>query len=145
MKTETIIFLIVIAVLVFFLIIGLVEILKSNKKVKDWEKQIKDLYQTKLWNSFISEAKNMHFLHWSKMNNTQDRVNIVYVFSYGKYCINVWCNTNRLVVPYASVHTNPDTTNGDCVLCSFNERKSKDLARILLNQIKEEYGTYFVK
>ena len=110
------------------------------------DKQMKNLfnrgknksYEDKVWSWFIEDASKFIYKGWSEFMDGK----LAHKWSYGHYQIIVWLSKDGKGVATSSIHTNGYDFNGDtishsgaCVLCSFNEYRSKQLASILLHNL----------
>lgn len=102
------------------LLVCMILMITTAAQIKKTNKEIKELYQDNFWDALIEDAPSMKYSDSYEVN-----IGITHIFSYGPYEVIVW------PTGLASVH------NGtDCVLCTFNEEKSRKLAQILLEKIK---------
>ena len=120
-----------------------ISIIINDKKIKDLDKQIKDLndrtknksYQDKFWSWFIEDASKFIYKGWNEYEDGK----LVHEWSYGHYDIIVWLPKDGKGIAKSTVFTNGYDFDGDkilkigvCVLSSFNDYRSKQLASILL-------------
>ena len=117
----------IIVFLITALVSSIIVLVVSSVNIHKLNKDAEALFDNKLWLNFISNIDKFTFVE--KFEYNKNGHNWVYKWKYGNYDINVWVKNNRKDVPYASIHTD----SGECVLCSFNEKRSEEMARKLLH------------
>ena len=114
----------------------IIELIITNRQIKNLSNRIKnESYEDKFWSWFIEDASKFIYKGWHEYEDGK----LIHEWSYGKYKIMVWLPKDGKGVATSSVHTDGYEFNGDkisesgvCVLSSFNEYRSKQLASILL-------------
>lgn len=148
-ETLTIVCYIIIGVGLIYMLVSTIGLIINDKKIKDLDKQIKELYdrtknkayQDKVWSWFIEDVSKFIYKGWSEYEDGK----LVHEWSYGHYDIIVWLPKNGKGVAKSSVFTNGYDFDGVkilnigvCVLSSFNDYRSKQLASILLRGLWKE-------
>ena len=130
---------IILALSFICMLISIIVLIINNKKMKNLYNRAKNKdYQDKVWSWFIEDASKFIYKGWSEFMDGK----LAHKWSYGHYQIIVWLSKDGKGVATSSIHTNGYDFNGDtishsgaCVLCSFNEYRSKQLASILLHNL----------
>ena len=130
---------IILALSFICMLISIIVLIINNKKIKNLYNRAKNKdYQDKVWSWFIEDASKFIYKGWSEFMDGK----LAHKWSYGHYQIIVWLSKDGKGVATSSIHTNGYDFNGDtishsgtCVLCSFNEYRSKQLASILLHNL----------
>ena len=131
-----IILLIIVALCVIGIFVCTIELIITDKQIKDlYDRTKNEDYQDKVWSWLVEDASKFIYKGWFEYSDG----NLIHEWSYGHYKIMVWLPKDGKGVATSSVHTDGYEFNGDkiseagaCVLCSFNEYRSKQLASILL-------------
>ena len=131
-----IILLIIVALCVIGIFVCTIELIITDKQIKNLTNRLKnESYEDKFWSWFIEDASKFIYKGWFEFQDGK----LVHEWSYGHYKIMVWLPKDGKGVATSSVHTDGYEFNGDkiiesgaCVLSSFNEYRSKQLASILL-------------
>ena len=138
--------LIILSIILALCVIGMfvctIELIITDKKLKDLYDRTKNKdYEDKVWSWFIEDASKFIYKGWSEYGDGK----LAHEWSYGHYKIMVWLPKDGKGVATSSVHTNGYEFNGDkiseagaCVLSGFNEYRSKQLASILLRGLWEK-------
>ena len=121
------------------LVICVIVFIINLKKLKNLYNRTKNKsYQDKVWSWFIEDASK--FIYNGCYEYKPGK--LVHEWLYGHYRILVWLSVDRKDNAYSSIHTDGyyfdgNTINkaGECVLCSFNYYRSKQLASILLRDL----------
>ena len=137
-----IIFQISLALCLIGMFVCVVELIITNRQIKNLSNRIKnESYEDKFWSWFIEDASKFIYKGWHEYEDGK----LIHEWSYGKYKIMVWLPKDGKGVATSSVHTDGYEFNGDkiteagaCVLSSFNEYRSKQLASILLRGLWEK-------
>lgn len=137
-----IILLIILALCVIGMFVCTIELIITDKHLKDLCDRTKnENYQDKVWSWFVEDASKFIYKGWNEYEDGK----LAHEWSYGHYKIMVWLSKDGKGVATSSVHTNGYEFNGDkiseagaCVLSSFNEYRSKQLASILLRGLWEK-------
>ena len=137
-----IILLIILALCVIGMFVCTIELIITDKQIKDlYDRTKNENYQDKVWSWFIEDASKFIYKGWSEYGDGK----LAHEWSYGHYKIMVWLPKDGKGVATSSVHTNGYEFNGDkiseagaCVLSGFNEYRSKQLASILLRGLWEK-------
>jgi len=133
----------IILVLCFIgLIVCTIGLIICRKQIKDLYNRTKNKsYLDKVWSWFIEDASKFIYNGWCEYKDGK----LAHEWSYGHYNITVWLPKDGKGVATSSVFTNGYYFNGDriseagdCVLCNFNEYRSKQLASILLRGLWEK-------
>ena len=119
-----------------------IELIISNRQIKNLTNRLKNKsYEDKVWSWFIEDASKFIYKGWNEYEDGK----LVHEWSYGHYKIMAWLSKDGKGVATSSVHTDGYKFNGDkiseagaCVLSSFNEYRSKQLASILLRGLWEK-------
>ena len=122
-----------------WMLISIIVLIINNKKIKNLYNRTKNKdYQDKVWSWFIEDASKFIYKGWGEFMDGK----LAHKWSYGHYQIIVWLSKDGKGVATSSIHTNGYDFNGDtisysgkCVLCGFNEYRSKQLASILLHNL----------
>ena len=130
---------IILALSFICMLISIIVLIINNKKIKNLYNRAKNKdYQDKVWSWFIEDTSKFIYKGWSEFMDGK----LAHKWSYGHYQIIVWLSKDGKGVATSSIHTNGYDFNGDtilhsgaCVLCSFNEYRSKQLASILLHNL----------
>lgn len=130
---------IILALCFIYMLVSIIALIINDKKIKNLYNRVKNKdYQDKVWSWFIEDANKFIYKGWSEFMDGK----LAHKWSYGHYKIIVWLSKDGKDVATSSVHTdgydfNRDTIthSGVCVLCSFNEYRSKQLASILLHNL----------
>ena len=133
---------IILALSFICMLISIIVLIINNKKIKNLYNRAKNKdYQDKVWSWFIEDASKFIYKGWSEYGDGK----LAHEWSYGHYKIMVWLPKDGKGVATSSVHTDGYEFNGDkisesgvCVLSSFNEYRSKQLASILLRGLWEK-------
>ena len=133
---------IVIVCLALFVCCTIIALIINDKQIENLCNRIKnESYQDKVWSWFIEDASKVIYKGWSEYGDGK----LAHEWSYGHYKIMVWLPKDGKGVATSSVHTNGYEFNGDkiiragaCVISSFNEYRSKQLASILLRGLWEK-------
>ena len=137
-----IILLIIVALCVIGIFVCTIELIITDKQIKDlYDRTKNENYQDKVWSWFVEDASKFIYKGWFEFQDGK----LVHEWSYGHYKIMVWLPKDGKGVATSSVHTDGYEFNGDkiteagaCVLSSFNEYRSKQLASILLRGLWEK-------
>ena len=137
-----IILLIIVALCVIGIFVCTIELIITDKQIKDlYDRTKNEDYQDKVWSWLVEDASKFIYKGWFEYSDG----NLIHEWSYGHYKIMVWLPKDGKGVATSSVHTDGYEFNGDkiseagaCVLCSFNEYRSKQLASILLRGLWEK-------
>lgn len=137
-----IILLIIVALCVIGIFVCTIELIITDKQIKDlYDRTKNENYQDKVWSWFVEDASKFIYKGWFEFQDGK----LVHEWSYGHYKIMVWLPKDGKDVATSSVHTDGYEFNGDkiteagaCVLSSFNEYRSKQLASILLRGLWEK-------
>lgn len=130
---------IILALCFIYMLVSIIALIINDKKIKNLYNRVKNKdYQDKVWSWFIEDANKFIYKGWSEFMDGK----LAHKWSYGHYKIIVWLSKDGKDVATSSVHTDGYDFNGDtisysgaCVLCSFNEYRSKQLASILLHNL----------
>ena len=138
--------LIILSIILALCVIGMfvctIELIITDKKLKDlYDRTKNESYEDNVWSWFIEDASKFIYKGWFEFQDGK----LVHEWSYGHYKIMVWLPKDGKGVATSSVHTDGYEFNGDkiiesgaCVLSSFNEYRSKQLASILLRGLWEK-------
>ena len=138
--------LIILSIILALCVIGMfvctIELIITDKKLKDlYDRAKNESYEDKFWSWFIEDASKFIYKGWFEFQDGK----LVHEWSYGHYKIMVWLPKDGKDAATSSVHTDGYEFNGDkiiesgaCVLSSFNEYRSKQLASILLRGLWEK-------
>ena len=127
-------------ILCFICILGnIITLIIDNKQIKNLFNRIKnESYQDKIWSWLIEDASKFIYKGWIEYDDGK----LAHTWTYGHYKIMVWLSKDGKGIATSSVHTQGYNFNGDkivetgtCVLSSFNEYRSKQLASILLHNL----------
>ena len=137
-----IILLIILALCVIGMFVCIIESIITDKQIKDlYDRTKNESYEDKFWSWFIEDASKFIYKGWFEYEDEK----LVHEWSYGHYKIMVWLPKDGKDAATSSVHTDGYEFNGDkiseagaCVLSSFNEYRSKQLASILLRGLWEK-------
>ena len=137
-----IILLIIVALCVIGIFVCTIELIITDKQIKDlYDRTKNENYQDKVWSWFVEDASKFIYKGWFEFQDGK----LVHEWSYGHYKIMVWLPKDGKGVATSSVHTDGYEFNGDkiteagaCVLSSFNAYRSKQLASILLRGLWEK-------
>lgn len=118
------------------LIVCIIGLIINKKEMKNFFDRTKNKsYLDNVWSWFIEDADKFIYKGWNEYKNGE----LAHEWSYGHYNIIVWLPKDGKDVATSSVHTDGYEFNGDeiseageCVLCGFNDYRSKQLASILL-------------
>ena len=124
------------------MLVCVIELIISNRQIKNLTNRLKnESYEDNVWSWFIEDASKFIYKGWSEYGDGK----LAHEWSYGHYKIMVWLPKDGKGVATSSVHTEGYEFNGDkisesgvCVLSSFNEYRSKQLASILLRGLWEK-------
>ena len=124
------------------MLVCVIELIINNRQIKNLTNRLKnESYEDKFWSWFIEDASKFIYKGWSEYGDGK----LAHEWSYGHYKIMVWLPKNGKGVATRSVHTDGYEFNDDkisesgiCVLSSFNEYRSKQLASILLRGLWEK-------
>ena len=124
------------------MLVCVIELIISNRQIKNLTNRLKnESYEDNVWSWFIEDASKFIYNGWFEYSDG----NLIHEWSYGHYKIMVWLSKDGKGVATSSVHTDGYEFNGDkiseagaCVLSSFNEYRSKQLASILLRGLWEK-------
>ena len=130
---------IILALCFICMLVNIIALIIKYKQTKKLYNRVKNKdYQDKVWSWFIEDANKFIYNGWCEFMDGK----LAHKWSYGNYKIIVWLSKDGEGVATSSVHTNEYVFNGDtisysntCVLCSFNEYRSKQLASILLHNL----------
>ncbi len=136
---DLIILKIILALCFICMLVSIITLIIKDKQIKNLCNRIEnENYQDKVWSWFIEDANKFIYKGWYEYMDGK----LAHEWSYGHYKIIVWLSKDGKGVATSSVHTNGYDFNGDtisysgaCVLCSFNEYRSKQLASILLHNL----------
>ena len=124
------------------MLVCVIELIINNRQIKNLTNRLKnESYEDNVWSWFIEDASKFIYKGWSEYGDGK----LAHEWSYGHYKIMVWLPKDGKGVATSSVHTEGYEFNGDkisesgvCVLSSFNEYRSKQLASILLRGLWEK-------
>ena len=133
---------IVIVCLALFVCSTIIALIINDKQIENLLDRLQnESYQDKVWSWFIEDTSKFIYKGWFEYSDG----NLIHEWSYGHYKIMVWLPKDGKGVATSSVHTDGYEFNGDkiseagaCVLSSFNEYRSKQLASILLRGLWEK-------
>ena len=109
---------VIVLIALIMLFVGVIMIVVLSFQIKRQKKHIVSLFQNDIWESFIENADKFTYNH----NTQYDNGKTAYVWHYGGYKIIVWYNSGT-----CSIHS-----ANECVLSTFNKKKSHELAKILM-------------
>lgn len=129
-------FLIIIVCLALFVCCTIIALIINDKQIENLCNRLKnESYQDKIWSWFIEDSSKFIYKGWDEYNNG----NLAHAWTYGHYIIMVWLSKDGKGIATSSIHTQGYDFDGDkiiragaCVISSFNEYRSKQLASILL-------------
>ena len=127
---------IVIVCLALFVCCTIIALIINDKQIENLCNRIKnESYQDKVWSWFIEDASKFIYIGWDEYKDGQ----LAHAWTYGHYNIMVWLPKDGKGIATSSIHTQGYDFDGDkiikagaCVISSFNEYRSKQLASILL-------------
>lgn len=133
---------IILALCLIGMLVCVIELIINNRQIKNLTNRLKNKsYEDKVWSWFIEDASKFIYKGWNEYEDGK----LAHEWSYGHYKIMVWLPKDGKGVATSSVHTDGYEFNGDkiseagaCVLSSFNEYRSKQLASILLRGLWEK-------
>lgn len=133
---------IVIVCLALFIGCLIIALIINDKQIENLVDRLKnESYQDKVWSWFIEDASKFIYKGCYEFQDGK----LVHEWSYGHYKIMVWLPKDGKGVTTSSVHTDGYEFDGDkiiragaCVISSFNEYRSKQLASILLRGLWEK-------
>ena len=133
---------IVIVCLALFVCCTIIALIINDKQIENLLDRLKnESYQDKVWSWFIEDTSKFIYNGWDEYNNG----NLAHVWTYGHYIIMVWLSKDGKGIATSSIHTQGYEFDGDkiiragaCVISSFNEYRSKQLASILLRGLWEK-------
>lgn len=136
---ELIILKIILALCFICMLVSIIALIINDKQIKILCNRIKnENYQDKVWSWFIEDTDKFIYKGWCEFMDGK----LAHKWSYGHYKIIVWLSKDGKGIATSSVHTDGYDFNGDtitysgvCVLCGFNEYRSKQLASILLHNL----------
>ena len=105
-----IILLIIVALCVIGMFVCTIELIITDKQLKDlYDRTKNENYQDKVWSWFIENASKFIYKGCYEFKDGK----LVHEWSYGKYMIMVWLPKDGKGVATSSVHTNGYEFNGD--------------------------------
>lgn len=133
---------IVIVCLALFVCCTIIALIINDKQIENLCNRIKnESYQDKVWSWFIEDASKFIYIGWDEYKDGQ----LAHAWTYGHYNIMVWLPKDGKGIATSSIHTQGYDFDGDkiiragaCVISSFNEYRSKQLASILLRGLWEK-------
>ena len=133
---------IVIACLLLFVCCNIIALIINDKQIENLLDRLKnESYQDKVWSWFIEDASKFIYIGWDEYKDGQ----LAHAWTYGHYNIMVWLPKDGKGIATSSIHTQGYDFDGDkiiragaCVISSFNEYRSKQLASILLRGLWEK-------
>ena len=133
---------IVIVCLALFVCCTIIALIINDKQIENLLDRLKnESYQDKVWSWFIEDTSKFIYNGWDEYNNGK----LAHTWTYGHYKIMVWLSKNGKGIATSSIHTQGYEFDGDkiiragaCVISSFNEYRSKQLASILLRGLWEK-------
>ena len=133
---------IILALLFIGMFVCIIVLIINDKQMKNlFNREKNKSYEDKVWSWLIEDASKFIYKGWSEYGDGK----LAHEWSYGHYRIMVWLPKDGKDAATSSVHTNGYEFNGDkisesgvCVLSSFNEYRSKQLASILLRGLWEK-------
>ena len=142
MEKEMILINLVVLLCIVVIVGCIIALIINDKQMKNlFNREKNKSYQDKFWAWFIEDASKFIYKGWCEYKDGK----LAHEWSYGHYNIIVWLPKDGKGVATSSVHTNGYDFNGDkisesgvCVLCGFNEYRSKQLASILLRGLWEK-------
>lgn len=137
-----IILLIILALCVIGMLVCTIELIVTDKQIKDlYDRTKNENYQDKVWSWFVEDASKFIYKGCHEFKDGK----LAHEWSYGKYMIMVWLPKDGKGIATSSIHTQGYDFDGDkiiragaCVISSFNEYRSKQLASILLRGLWEK-------
>ena len=133
---------IVIVCLALFVCCTIIALIINDKQIENLLDRLKnESYQDKVWSWFIEDTSKFIYNGWDEFKDGQ----LAHVWTYGHYIIMVWLSKDGKGIATSSIHTQGYEFDGDkiiragaCVISSFNEYRSKQLASILLRGLWEK-------
>ena len=133
---------IVIVCLALFVCCTIIALIINDKQIENLLDRLKnESYQDKVWSWFIEDTSKFIYKGCYEFKDGQ----LAHEWSYGKYMIMVWLSKDGKGIATSSIHTQGYEFDGDkiiragaCVISSFNEYRSKQLASILLRGLWEK-------
>lgn len=133
---------IVIICLALFVCCTIIALIINDKQIENLLDRLKnESYQDKVWSWFIEDTSKFIYKGCYEFKDGQ----LAHEWSYGKYMIMVWLSKDGKGIATSSIHTQGYEFDGDkiiragaCVISSFNEYRSKQLASILLRGLWEK-------
>lgn len=133
---------IVIACLLLFVCCTIIALIINDKQIENLLDRLKnESYQDKVWSWFIEDTSKFIYKGWIEYDDGK----LAHTWTYGHYKIMVWLSKNGKDIATSSIHTQGYEFDGDkiiragaCVISSFNEYRSKQLASILLRGLWEK-------
>lgn len=133
---------IVIVCLALFIGCLIIALIINDKQIENLLDRLKnESYQDKVWSWFIEDASKFIYKGCYEFKDGQ----LAHEWFYGKYMIMVWLSKDGKGIATSSIHTQGYEFDGDkiiragaCVISSFNEYRSKQLASILLRGLWEK-------
>ena len=142
MEKEMVLINLVVLLCVVGIVGCIIALIINDKQMKNlFNREKNKSYEDKVWSWLIEDASKFIYKGWSEYGDGK----LAHEWSYGHYKIMVWLPKDGKGVATSSVHTDGYEFNGDkiiesgaCVLSSFNEYRSKQLASILLRGLWEK-------
>lgn len=133
---------IVIVCLALFVCCTIIALIINDKQIENLLDRLKnESYQDKVWSWFIEDTSKFIYNGWDEYKDGQ----LAHAWTYGHYNIMVWLSKDGKGIATSSIHTQGYDFDGDkiiragaCVISSFNEYRSKQLASILLRGLWEK-------
>ena len=133
---------IVIVCLALFVCCTIIALIINDKQIENLLDRLKnESFQDKVWSWFIEDTSKFIYNGWDEFKDGQ----LAHVWTYGHYIIMVWLSKDGKGIATSSIHTQGYEFDGDkiiragaCVISSFNEYRSKQLASILLRGLWEK-------
>ncbi len=133
---------IVIVCLALFVCCTIIALIINDKQIENLLDRLKnESYQDKVWSWFIEDTSKFIYIGWDEYKDGQ----LAHAWTYGHYNIMVWLSKDGKGIATSSIHTQGYDFDGDkiikagaCVISSFNEYRSKQLASILLRGLWEK-------
>lgn len=133
---------IVVVCLALFVCCTIIALIINDKQIEKLLDRLQnESYQDKVWSWFIEDTSKFIYNGWDEFKDGQ----LAHVWTYGHYIIMVWLSKDGKGIATSSIHTQGYEFDGDkiiragaCVISSFNEYRSKQLASILLRGLWEK-------
>lgn len=120
---------IILSVIVIGLIVCVVLSCSSFIRAKNLKKEITRIFQKNVWLNFIEHIDKFVYVDIYEFSPNM----FCHEWKYGNYRILVWVDKENRKIPTSSIHT-----NNDVVLSSFNQKRSKEMARKLIHKLWKE-------